>query len=1170
MMKTLSMILALLMLHSLQLALSFQVRGAEIELTLRTQLPLPKHSTLFQSSESKEKWNPEETAVIVCDVWDYHHSPNAVKRLEEFAPRLNEVLKAARKQGMTIIHAPSDCMDNYQDHPARQRAQTAPTASYRPFDIEDWCSALPSEKGKPYPIDQSDGGADDDSESAKVWSDKLKALGRNPGTPWLAQSSLITIDSEKDFISDRGGEVWNILESRGVKNVILTGVHVNMCVLGRPFGLRQMARNGKRVVLMRDMTDSMYNPKAWPYVSHFTGNDLIINHIERYVCPTISSDQFIPGKPFRFSKDLRKKIDVILSPQMLVAQPWIADLLSRDLPQHFAVQVTPWTRTVTGRFPTPDSQGDCNGYLVFLSPTDLENESLKAFEAYLQNGVSLLSMNGDLVSLAQPPQRKVKLTGTLHELTMNDASVDSLTSEQKKLFFEMLATVTNSQHSDAPSTDKGSAKKPFMDHWTTTRVPSSYHEILGDAEAGSASPGWYRCVVKIPATWLKAGPLALEFLGTREPNSTRCYLNGHELSANPTSSFAIPAECVNANDHNVLVVRVANSSQAIADSVRWVAANNNELLLDGMWQFRIGDSDEWKNMPLPAKFGGGADIVFAPEDPRWTPRSLTRPFEFTPGVEGPGCDRAGNVYAVNYAMQGTIGVSQPDGTATVFTTLPEGSVGNGIRFDAQGNFFVADYTGHNILQVNGITGAVSKFAHEARMSQPNDLAIADDGTLFASDPNWGDSTGRIWRIDTDGNVTLVAEGLGTSNGIEVSPDNKTLYVNESAQRNVWAFTITADKKLVEKRLVKQFEDHGFDGMRVDVDGNLYITRYGKGTVVKMSPQGDILKEIPVLGSRPSNICFGGPDGCTAYVTEVDSCRLVAFRVDRPGREWKPPKQLIIHADDAGMSHSVNQGTIEAMRTGIVTSVSIITPAPWFKEFARFAKHNPQYDYGVHLALNSEWDVYRWGSAAPADKVPSLLDPEGYLWDGVAQVAQHAKADEVEIELRAQIDKAFKFGVPVSHIDTHMGALMSRPDLIDVYVKVAVDYNLPLLFLADHDGSLRKAYPSLAERFEMNIKRIQDRRLPLLDHLVQIYGGDDLKLRKDHYMRDISNLPNGITQLIIHCGIDNAELRAITSSSLRRNQDRVLFSDPNTKYFLNLQGIELTTWKKIHRAVLNAK
>lgn len=1169
-MKTISIILALLMLPSLPAVLSCQVRGNEVELTLRTQLPLPKNPVLFQSSESKEKWKAEETAVIVCDVWDYHHSLNAVKRLEEFAPRLNEVLSAARKQGMTIIHAPSDCMDAYEDHPARRRAQTAPSAPYRPFDIEDWCSSLPSEKGKPYPIDQSDGGADDDLEPAKVWSEKLKALGRNPGTPWLAQSSFITIDSEKDFISDRGGEVWNILESRGVKNVILTGVHVNMCVLGRPFGLRQMARNGKRVVLMRDMTDSMYNPNAWPYVSHFTGNDLIINHIERYVCPTITSDQFITGKPFRFSKDLRRTVDVIVSPQTLAAQPWITELLNRDLPQHFALNVTLWTRSVTGRFPARDSLSDCNGYLVLLSPSDLEDESLKAFEAYLQNGVSLLSMNSDLVKLAQPSQRKVKLTGTLHELTMNDASAASLTSEQKKLFFEMLATVTGVQTSDDSSIHNESNKKTFIDHWASTRVPSSYHEILGDAEADSANPGWYRCVIKVPADWLSSGSLALEFLGTRDPDGTRCFLNGHELSRNATQSFAITAERVNADDHNVLVVRVANSSQALSDSVRLVAANNNELWLDGTWQFRLGDSNSWKNMPLPAKFGGGADIVFAPADPLWTPRPLTRPFEFTPGVEGPGCDRAGNVYAVNYAMQGTIGIAQPDGTATVFTTLPEGSVGNGIRFDAQGNFFVADYTGHNILQVNGQTGAVTKFAHEANMSQPNDLAIADDGTLFASDPNWGDSTGRIWRIDTAGRVTLLAEGLGTSNGIEVSPDQKTLYVNESAQRNVWAFTITPNEKLADKRLVKQFEDHGFDGMRADVDGNLYITRYGKGTVVKMSPQGEILKEIPVLGNRPSNICFGGPDGCTAYVTEVDSCRLVTFRVDRPGREWKPQRQLIIHADDAGMSHSVNQGTIEAMRTSIVTSVSIITPAPWFKEFARFAKNNPQYDYGVHLALNSEWDVYRWGSVAAADKVPSLLDPEGYLWDGVAQVAQHAKADEVEIELRAQIDKALKFGVPVSHIDTHMGALMSRPDLIDVYVKVAVDYNLPLLFLADHDGSLRKAYPSLAERFEMNIKRIQDRNLPLLDHLVQIYGGDDLRLRQEHYMRDISNLPNGITQLIIHCGIDNAELRAITSSSLRRNQDRVLFSDPSTKEFLNLQGIELTTWKRIHRAVLHAK
>ena len=126
--------------------------------------------------------------------------------------------------------------------------------------------------------------------------------------------------------------------------------------------------------------------------------------------------------------------------------------------------------------------------------------------------------------------------------------------------------------------------------------------------------------------------------------------------------------------------------------------------------------------------------------------------------------------------------------------------------------------------------------------------------------------------------------MGTTNGIDVSPDGKTLYVNESVQRNVWAFTITKDG-LTDKRLVKKFEDHGFDGMRCDVDGNLYITRYGKGTVVKLSPEGKVLREIDVLGKQPSNICFGGPDGRTAYVTEVEHTRIVQFRVDRPGLAW---------------------------------------------------------------------------------------------------------------------------------------------------------------------------------------------------------------------------------------------------------------------------------------------
>lgn len=264
---------------------------------------------------------------------------------------------------------------------------------------------------------------------------------------------------------------------------------------------------------------------------------------------------------------------------------------------------------------------------------------------------------------------------------------------------------------------------------------------------------------------------------------------------------------------------------------------------------------------------------------------LTEEGAFTEGIEGPACDAQGNIYAVNFARQQTIGKVTPDGEATVFVELPGKSVGNGIRFDRNGIMFVADYVGHNVLRIDPRTRAITVFAHSDGMNQPNDLAMAPDGTLYASDPNWKEGTGQLWRIDKDGTVKRLAEKMGTSNGIEVSPDGKTLYVNESVQRNVWAFTIARDG-VENKRLLKKFEDHGFDGMRCDVDGNLYITRHGKGTVVKLSPNGEVLREIDVLGPLPSNICFGGPDGRTAYVTEVKHRRLVQFRVDRPGLEWQ--------------------------------------------------------------------------------------------------------------------------------------------------------------------------------------------------------------------------------------------------------------------------------------------
>ncbi len=274
-----------------------------IDVELRFQRVTEGGDGGFAAHSRDEKWLASETAIIVCDVWDYHHCLNAVRRLEQFVPRLDEVLTEARRRGVLIIHSPSDCMDAYRNHPAQVRAVETPNATYLPEAIESWCSVIPAEERAAYPIDQSDGGEDDDPKEHAEWAAKLKSLGRNPSMPWKKQSDLITIDDKADYITDRGNEVWNILAKHNIRNVILSGVHTNMCVLGRPFGLRQLARNGMNVVLMRDMTDTMYNPQRWPYVSHFEGTRRVISHIERFVCPTITSDQLIGGQPFRFIGD---------------------------------------------------------------------------------------------------------------------------------------------------------------------------------------------------------------------------------------------------------------------------------------------------------------------------------------------------------------------------------------------------------------------------------------------------------------------------------------------------------------------------------------------------------------------------------------------------------------------------------------------------------------------------------------------------------------------------------------------------------------------------------------------------------------------------------------------------------------------------------------------------
>ena len=265
---------------------------------------------------------------------------------------------------------------------------------------------------------------------------------------------------------------------------------------------------------------------------------------------------------------------------------------------------------------------------------------------------------------------------------------------------------------------------------------------------------------------------------------------------------------------------------------------------------------------------------------------LTAVNSFTSGAEGPAVDKDDNLYAVNYSKEGTIGKITLAGDSSIFIELPNGSIGNGIRFNSKGEMLIADYTNHNILKVDMTSKQLSVYAHDSTMNQPNDIAIDSKDRLYASDPNWKAGTGRIWRIDTDGKPTVLEDSMGTTNGIEVTPDEKTLYVNESVQRKVWAYDLSSGGSVSNKRLLMEFPDFGMDGMRCDVDGNLYIARHGKGVVAKVSSKGQLLKEIILQGKKPSNIAFGGPDGRTAYVTLQDRGNIETFRVEAPGREWK--------------------------------------------------------------------------------------------------------------------------------------------------------------------------------------------------------------------------------------------------------------------------------------------
>ena len=370
-----------------------------LHLALRSQQAGDEDRTFWRTAESPAEWKPAETAVIVCDVWDLHHCRRAVERLEEFAPRIGKLCDTLRAAGGTVIHAPSDCMPQYEGHPARRRvlelvSENLPAGFVPPPAAKaSWCSGVPGETLAEYPLDQSLGGEDDEPGEHAAWAAELERMGRNPKLPWKMQSVLVPIDAGEDFITDQGAEVARILAARGIRHVMLVGVHLNMCVLGRPFGLRRIGEAGRDVVLVRDLTDTMYDPAQWPWVSHFTGTDRMIDHVERHVCPTISSDQVLKSeKPFRSPRDTRPTVALVIANDEYGSHRTLPRFAGRHLGREFRVVEHHVAADDPNSIPGLVALSDADVLVIAARRRGLKAQEMAALRAFVAAGKPVIGI----------------------------------------------------------------------------------------------------------------------------------------------------------------------------------------------------------------------------------------------------------------------------------------------------------------------------------------------------------------------------------------------------------------------------------------------------------------------------------------------------------------------------------------------------------------------------------------------------------------------------------------------------------------------------------------------------------------------------------------------------------------------------------------------------------
>lgn len=275
------------------------------------------------------------------------------------------------------------------------------------------------------------------------------------------------------------------------------------------------------------------------------------------------------------------------------------------------------------------------------------------------------------------------------------------------------------------------------------------------------------------------------------------------------------------------------------------------------------------------------------------------------------------------------------------------------------------------------------------------------------------------------------------------------------------------------------------------------------------------------------------------------------------------KVILLHCDDAGMCDEANIAVRHYFETGDIQSAAVMVPCPYAEELIEWAKTQDSPDIGVHLTLTSEWKDYRWGPVADPSAVPGLIDPEGKLWHDVPQVVMSSSAAEVETEVRAQIDKVLAMGFTPTHIDTHMGTLYGSKEYLEVFLKIAGEYNIPAnaIDLSDPqiaEGFKREGYPINDDVVEM----LNEYPLPKLDNFSSVPDGKTYEDKRDNFFALVRSLKPGVTEIIFHPSVETDNLKSITGSWQQRVWESQLFSDPVVKKFLEDNGIIITTWKEI--------